>query len=103
MLTSVYLQAIIMIKSWSHKGLKKFFEIGDKSGIQPKHAVNLKLILLQLASSLSPEDMDTPGNDFHKLSGDLKNFYSVKVNKNWRIIFAFDNGHAILVNYIDYH
>lgn len=27
-----------MIKSWKHKGLKKFFETGSKAGIQPRHA-----------------------------------------------------------------
>lgn len=34
------------IKSWSRKGLKKFFETGSKAGIQPKHADRLSELLL---------------------------------------------------------
>ena len=58
---------------------------------------------MQLSSAICPEDMDTPGNSFHPLTGTLKSLYSVKVNKNWRVIFKFDGGDAILVNYVDYH
>lgn len=50
-----------------------------------------------------PEDMNLPGFDFHKLSGLMKNCYSVSVNKNWRIIFKFDGIDAYDVDYIDYH
>ena len=37
-----------MIKSFKHKGLKVFFETGSKAGIQPKHAVRLRLMLTML-------------------------------------------------------
>jgi toxin HigB-1 len=92
-----------MIKSWQHKGLKNFYETGSKAGIQPKHAEILAILLLQLASAVKAEDMDTPGNSFHSLVGDLKGYYSVKVSGNWRIIFKFIGEDAILVDYIDYH
>jgi proteic killer suppression protein len=92
-----------MIKNWRHKGLKKFYENGDKSGIQPKHANILNLLLLQLASAIRPEDMNTPGNYFHKLLGELDGYFSIKVSSNWRLIFKFEETDAILVDYIDYH
>ena len=92
-----------MIKSWRHKGLKRFYETGSTAGIQPHQAETLRVLLFQLASAVCPEDMDTPGNHFHFLVGDLKLFFSVKVNKNWRVIFKFDGENAILVNYVDYH
>lgn len=92
-----------MIKSWKHKGLKKFYETGSTPGIQPKQAQILQLLLFQLAAAIKPEDMNTPGNDFHQLSGNKKGFYAVKVNKNWRIIFQFEQQDAILVDYLDYH
>ncbi len=47
--------------------------------------------------------MKVPGYDLHKLSGDLKDFWSVKVNKNFRIIFRFDGENAVDVDYLDYH
>jgi proteic killer suppression protein len=92
-----------MIKNWKHKGLKKFYETGSLAGIQAKHAEILRLLLFQLTNAIKPEDMNTPGNDFHKLSGDLKGFFSVKVNKNWRLIFYFIGENAVDIDYVDYH
>lgn len=92
-----------MIKSWRHKGLKQFYETGSKAGIQPKHAEILRLLLFQLANAIQPKDMNTPGNDFHSLIGDMQGYYSIRVNANWRIIFQFEGEDAILVNYLDYH
>jgi toxin HigB-1 len=95
----------MMIKGWNHKGLKKFYETGSKAGIQPKHAEVLRMLLLQLASAIEPNDMDTPGNYFHPLHGNLNGYYSVKVNGNWRLIFQFEDEDedAILIDYLDYH
>ena len=93
----------MMIKTWRHKGLKYFFETGVTRGIQAKHRSNLSLILLQLASAVKAEDMNTPGNHFHKLAGKYQSFYSVKVNANWRIIFKFEEGHAFDCDYLDYY
>lgn len=92
-----------MIKTWKHKGLRLFFQTGVASGIQSKHQTKLKIILQLLDASIQPEDMDLPGMRFHKLKGDLKNYYSVTVNGNWRVIFTFDGSDAILVDYLDYH
>ncbi len=92
-----------MIKGWKHKGIKKFYETGSKAGIQPKHSEILRMLLFQLANAIKPEDMNTPGNYFHSLCGNLEGYYSVKVSGNWRIIFQFEGTDAILVDYIDYH
>jgi|UniRef100_Q3AQI1 proteic killer suppression protein len=44
-----------------------------------------------------------PANRLEKLSGDLKDFYSIRINKQWRIIFRWHNGEASMVEIIDYH
>lgn len=44
-----------------------------------------------------------PSNRFEKLSGNLNGFYSIRINKQWRIIFAWENGNASQVKIIDYH
>ena len=93
----------IMIKTWQHKGLKKFYETGSRVGIQPAHTIRLKIILQRLNAAIRPEDMNTPGMRFHSLTGKRKGVYSVRVNGNWRVIFKFENKHAILVDYLDYH
>ena len=91
------------IKTFKHKGLKKFFESGSKSGIQAAHANKIGRILDRLNAATEVKDMDAPGYDFHPLKGNLKGFYSVHVNGNWTIIFRFENGEAKDVNLIDYH
>lgn len=92
-----------MITSWKHKGLKKFYETGSMAGIQAKHADILRLLFFQLASAVKAEDMNTAGNGFHKLVGELRKYYSVIVSGNWRIIFQFSNSDAYNVDLVDYH
>jgi proteic killer suppression protein len=92
-----------VIKKILHKGLKKFYQTGSASGVQPAHKRRLQLILARLDASHKPEDMNLPGFDFHPLIGELKGYYSVSVNKNWRILFKFEGVDAIDVDYKDYH
>ncbi len=46
------------------------------------------MILTRLDSVAKPAEMNQPGYNLHKLSGELKDFWSVKVDKNFRIIFG---------------
>jgi len=92
-----------MIKSWQHKGLKLFYETGSRKGIQAKHLLRLKIILQRLDAAIKPDDLNLPGMNFHSLKGKLKDFYSVSVSGNWRVIYKFEGQHATLVDYIDYH
>jgi toxin HigB-1 len=92
-----------MILSFSHKGLKLFFDTGNKKGIIAEHSGRLARILDRLDASLKPEDMNLPGFKLHKLTGDKKEFWAVSVSGNWRIIFQFAGENAINVDYINYH
>jgi len=82
-----------MIKTFKHKGLKKFFETGSKLRDQ--------LALLHSAQEIG--DMDIPGYRLHSLSGTQQKVWSIWVNGNWRMTFMFENGDAHSVNYEDYH
>jgi len=44
-----------------------------------------------------------PSNRLEKLSGKLKDFYSVRINDQWRIVFKWENNHAKEVEIMDYH
>jgi proteic killer suppression protein len=44
-----------------------------------------------------------PANRLEKLSGRGKDFYSIRVNDQWRIIFKWQAGNATEVEVIDYH
>ena len=92
-----------MIKSFAHKGLKKFYLSGSKAGIQAIHEDKLRLILAQLENSENVTDMDIPTLDLHQLKGSRKEIWSVTVQANWRVTFYFENGDAEVANYEDYH
>ncbi|WP_282164107.1 type II toxin-antitoxin system RelE/ParE family toxin [Turicimonas muris] len=92
-----------MIKSWSHKGLKKFFETGSKAGIQPKHADRLSELFLALDSAIEVQQLNLPGYRLHSLTGDREETWSLTVSGGWRITFEFRNGDAYITNYEDYH
>lgn len=92
-----------MIKSFKHKGLERFFVSGKKSGIKAQHARRLEVQLQALHTAFSIEDMDIPGWRLHSLSGSKQKLWSITVNKNWRVVFEFKEGHAYIVNYEDYH
>jgi toxin HigB-1 len=44
-----------------------------------------------------------PSNRLEKLSGNLKDFYSIRINDQWRIIFKWESNHASEVEIMDYH
>lgn len=92
-----------MIKSFEHNGLERFFRAGSKAGIQPKHAPRLRLQLGRLDAAKGPQDMNLPGWKLHPLKGDLKGYWSVWVDENWRLVFKFEGEDALLVDYTGYH
>lgn len=83
--------------------MQRFFSAGSAAGIQPKHAQRLRLILSQLDTAGVVDDMAFPGAGLHPLKGGRKGFWAVKVSGNWRITFKFEAGHALEVDYEDYH
>ena len=44
-----------------------------------------------------------PSNRLEKLKGNLKEYYSIRINDQWRIIFKWDKGSASDVEMLDYH
>lgn len=92
-----------MIKSFRHKGLRRFFEHGRVDGIQPAHARKLRMLLAALDTATEIADMDVPGFALHPLKGERKGQWAVSVSGNWRVTFEFRDGNVYLVNYEDYH
>ena len=61
-----------------------------------------KLEAVNAASRL--EDlMVPPSNRLEKLKGDLKDFHSIRVNDQWRVIFKWIDGEPHEVRIVDYH
>jgi proteic killer suppression protein len=101
----VYRYAIhyVVIQSFGHDGIERFFRRGSKAGIQPKHAKKLQLQLGRLDAAIGPADMNLPGWDWHPLKSDLAGHWAVSVSGNWRLTFSFEGTDAVLVDYQDYH
>jgi proteic killer suppression protein len=60
--------------------------------------------LRMLNNSQNVTDLKVPpSNRLEKLSGKLKDFFSIRINDQWRIIFRWENSHASEVEIIDYH
>jgi proteic killer suppression protein len=92
-----------MIRSFRHKGLKRLYEDDDARSVSGEHLTKLRNILARLDAAGSVEDMDLPGFNLHALKGELRGFCAVTVRANWRVIFRFVEGHALDVDYLDYH
>ncbi|MGM0642653.1 MAG: type II toxin-antitoxin system RelE/ParE family toxin [Thermodesulfobacteriota bacterium] len=92
-----------MIQKFKHKGLKRLFESGISSGVDPQHAARIRKILALLETAETIEDMDLPGLGLHPLKGNRKRTWAVTVSGNWRITFKIQKGDAFDVNYEDYH
>ena len=60
--------------------------------------------LRMLNNSQNLTDLQVPpSNRLEKLKGNLKDFYSIRINSQWRIIFKWEGGNASEVEIIDYH
>ena len=92
-----------MIQSFKHRGLKRLYERGDRSQVRPDHLSRIEDILTRLDAAASPEAMRLPGYRLHRLKGDLKDYWSVRLSDNWRIIFRHVGGDAFDVHMIDHH
>ncbi|EFT4511286.1 Killer protein [Salmonella enterica subsp. enterica serovar Stanley] len=92
-----------MIKSFKHKGLKKFFETGSTAGIDAKQVQKIATRLEVLNRASKIEDIDIPGFFLHPLTGNRKGVWSITVTGNCRITFELSDGDVYVVNYEDYH
>lgn len=92
-----------MIQSFNHKGLKKFYETGDSSGILPSHIRRITVQLAALDRAVKVEQLNVPGWNLHKLRGSKKECFAITVNKNWRLTFKFEDANVYILDYEDYH
>ena len=92
-----------MIKSFKHKGLEKFFRQNVRSGLNAQHCDRIGRLLDAIDEAENPDELNIPGYGLHKLAGNKKDTWSLKVSGNWRITFKLDGGHALDVNLEDYH
>lgn len=93
-----------MIVSFGDKTTQKIWEGERVKGFSIVIQATARRKLRMLNNSVDIKDlMIPPSNRLEKLKGNLKDFYSIRVNDQWRLIFKWDNGNAFNVELIDYH
>ena len=93
-----------MIKTFADKRTGQIF-----NGIRVKKldAILQKKALRRLRYIDAAENIEDlripPSNKLERKEGDLKDFYAIWVNTQWRIIFKWDDGEAVDAQLVDYH
>ena|ERR1700691_2257375 len=96
----------MQLARFRHKGLRRLHDDGNIKGVPPAIADKLRKLLFALETA---NDLDQvgrfPGWKLHPLRGDLKEFWSLTVTGNWRLIFRYDKeaNSASDIDLIDYH
>jgi proteic killer suppression protein len=93
-----------MIVSFGDKGTQKIWEGLRVKSLSTEIQEITRRKLRMLNNSVDINDlMIPPSNRLEKLKGNLKNYYSIRINNQWRVIFKWNNGNASEVSIIDYH
>ncbi|MBL0048690.1 MAG: type II toxin-antitoxin system RelE/ParE family toxin [Bacteroidetes bacterium] len=93
-----------MINSFGDKDSKKIWEGEREKGLSTEIQEIARRKLRMLNNSQDLNDLlIPPSNRLEKLKGNYKDFYSIRINNQWRIIFKWYNGNANEVKIIDYH
>jgi proteic killer suppression protein len=96
-----------MIENFASQTTKDIYD-GTNSrharSIPPEIHAKARRLLDQLNAATKVETLRVPpSNQLAKLTGGLKDFWRIKINKQWAVIFIWDNGRALNVDIIDYH
>ena len=93
-----------MINSFNDKDTRKIWEGERIKGLSTEIQEIARRKLRMLNNSQNINDlMIPPSNRLEKLKGNLKDFYSIRINDQWRIVFKWNNGNAEQVQVVDYH
>ncbi len=94
------------IRNVIHKGLRRFIEDDDASGLQPAVVVKVQRIVSFLQDMEQEDELGTVQSwKAHMLTGDRKGTWSLSVTRNWRMTFRIDRQEIEIIDldYEDYH
>ncbi len=94
------------IRKVVHRGLRRFIQRNDPSGLAPAVVEKVRNILTFLQEMEDTYELrDVPSWKAHQLTGDRKGTWSLSVTRNWRITFRIDpeEGEIFDLDYEDYH
>jgi toxin HigB-1 len=94
------------IRNVLHRGLRRFIQHNDASGLAPAVVERVRNILTFLQEMEDARELrDIPIWKAHQLTGDRKGTWSLTVTRNWRITFRIDQieREILDLDYEDYH
>ena len=93
-----------MIRSWADAEAEKIFNL-QRSRKLPTDIQRVALRkLLMLDAAVTIQDLTIPpANRLEKLKGDREGQWSIRINDQWRVCFAWREGNAYDVEIVDYH
>ena len=93
-----------MIKAFDDRETEKIWNgiMSKKLPIEIQDIARRKLRMLNSAQNLSDLRIP-PANKLEKLKGILQEFYSIRINNKWRIVFQWIGNDAYEVKIVDYH
>ncbi|MCR9061335.1 MAG: type II toxin-antitoxin system RelE/ParE family toxin [Rhodobacteraceae bacterium] len=90
--------------SFRHRGIKRFYEKNDPRGVPADQAKRIRRGLSALEAANKVSDLHAvPGWQLHPLNGIFEEYWSIRINRNWRLIFRFENNRAFDLDLVDYH
>lgn len=93
-----------MIISFGSKDTKKIWDGERVKGFSTELQEITRRKLRMLNNSQNIADLQIPpSNRLEKLKGNLKEFYSIRINDQWKMIFKWDKGNALEVEILDDH
>ena len=95
---------VTMITSFASNETEKIWN-GEGSRKLPgtiQEVARRKLRMINNSTNLSDLRIP-PANRLEKLSGKSSDYYSIRINDQWRVIFKWSGGNAFDVEIIDYH
>ena len=94
------------IRNVAHRGLRRFIQRNDASGLAPAVVERVRNIVTFLQEMEDARELrDIPSWKAHQLTGDRKGTWSLTVTRNWRITFRIDQTEREILDldYEDYH
>lgn len=93
-----------MIQSFNDTETERIWngEVSRKLPFEIQNITRRKLRMINNAQNINDLRIP-PANRLEKLQGNLSEYYSIRINRQWRIIFIWTDGNALDIKIVDYH
>lgn len=90
--------------TFRHKGLRRFYEDDDPSGMPSASVRKIRRMLTELEFAANLAQISTmPGWKLHSLHGSRRGTYALRVTGNWRLTFRMEDEIVTDLDLEDYH